>query len=125
MHTNITLLNIPSIRGISASPSTWKVRLALNHKRLNYRTQWVPSAEIEKFCKPLGFKPTGAKPDSSPHYTLPTFIDRTNPSRSLADSMPIVEYLEKTYPPSPGAELFRPTQIPFKSFSRSLSCPLT
>ncbi|KDR79114.1 hypothetical protein GALMADRAFT_242980 [Galerina marginata CBS 339.88] len=108
MQTDIVLLDIPSPKPLPTSPNTWKVRLALNYKKLNYRTQWVPTSAIEAVCRPLGIAPTGIKPNGSPHYTLPAIIDRTDPSHPifLSDSMPIVEYLEKTYPPAPGTELF-------------------
>lgn len=84
------------------------LRLALNYKKLSYRTQWIPTTDIEKVTKPLGIRPTGVKPNGSPHWTLPAIVDRTDPSHPvfLSDSMPIVEYLENTYPSSPGAELF-------------------
>jgi len=83
-------------------------RFALNYKGLNYRTQWVNISAIESTCKPLGILPTGVKPNGQPHYTLPAIIDRTDPSNPviLSNSIPIIEYLESTYPPAPGTELF-------------------
>ncbi|PPQ81465.1 hypothetical protein CVT26_011542 [Gymnopilus dilepis] len=108
MTTDIILLDIPTNKGIPTSPSTWR--------KLNYRTQWVCTTDIENTCKPLGMLPTGFKPDGSPHYTLPAIIDLTDPSRPvyMSDSMPIVEYLERTYPSPPGQELFPPNTFPFQ-----------
>lgn len=84
------------------------LRLALNYKGLNYRTQWVHVSAIEATCKPLGILPTGVKPNGQPQYTLPAIIDRTDPSNPviLSNSIPIIEYLESAYPPAPGTELF-------------------
>ena len=84
------------------------LRFALNYKGLNYRTQWVSVPDIEATCKPLGILPTGVKPNGQPHYTLPAIIDRTDPLNPvfLSNSIPIIEYLESTYPSAPGTELF-------------------
>ncbi|KAF8956562.1 hypothetical protein BDZ97DRAFT_1941460 [Flammula alnicola] len=85
-------------------------RLALNYKKLQFRVRWVPTVEIEATCKSLGIAPTAVKPNGQPHYTLPAIIDRTDPTRAvvLSDSIPIIEYLEKTYPPPPNCDLFPP-----------------
>ncbi|KAF8154604.1 hypothetical protein B0H34DRAFT_530490 [Crassisporium funariophilum] len=109
MTTDILLFDMPSGLGSPTSPNVWKVRLALNYKGLNYKTQWVPTPSIEATLKPFGIKPTGVKPNGQPHYTLPAIIDRTNPSEPvyMSDSFPIIEYLERTYP-SPSKALFPP-----------------
>ncbi|TFK70221.1 hypothetical protein BDN72DRAFT_550443 [Pluteus cervinus] len=103
LSTEITLFDIPTIHPKPNSPNTWKVRLVLNYKNLNYTTRWVPSSEIQPTCKALGIPPTGIKfgTKDEPHYTLPAIIDytrsKTNPV-ILSDSTPIIEYLEKEYP---------------------------
>ncbi|KIM43674.1 hypothetical protein M413DRAFT_443580, partial [Hebeloma cylindrosporum] len=108
MPTDILLFDIPTAVSRPNSPNTWRVRLALNYKRLNYRTQWVHVSAIEATCKPLGILPTGVKPNGQPLYTLPAIIDRTDASNPviLSNSIPIIEYLESAYPSAPGAELF-------------------
>jgi glutathione S-transferase len=85
--------------------------MVLNYKRLKFQNQWVPTTRIEATCKALGIGPTATKPDGRPHYTLPAIIDRTNPAHPvvLSDSIPIIEYLERTYPAaSPDTALFPP-----------------
>jgi len=128
MPTDILLFDIPTTLSGPNSPNTWRVRyvvlieeciypgllcleslrFALNYKGLDYRTQWVDVSAIEATCKPLGIHPTGVKPNGQPQYTLPAIIDRTDPSDPviLSNSIPIIEYLESTYPPAPGSELF-------------------
>lgn len=82
-------------------------RMAMNYKGVQFRTEFVSGINIEKFSKSLGVLPTGVKPNGMPHYTLPAILDRTSPTNpvALSDSVPILEYLEKTYP-SPGCTLF-------------------
>lgn len=85
--------------------------MVLNLKMLRFRNQWVPTTQVEATCKALGVRPTGKKPDGSAHYTLPVVIDRTDTTHitALSDSTPIIEYLERTYPPSnPDIALFPP-----------------
>ncbi|KAJ8592906.1 hypothetical protein M405DRAFT_931198 [Rhizopogon salebrosus TDB-379] len=97
--TKIIFLDIPTILQVPTSPNTWKVRLALNYKELNYETKWVETTDIESVCKSLGIPPTRALPDGTPKYTLPALIDNTfSPPTLLSDSTPIIEYLERTYP---------------------------
>ena len=67
--------------------------------------------DIESLCKKIGAPPTEKKLaiDGSgrmvDHYTLPVIHDSTT-GRVIADSFPIVEYLEDTYPETPS--LFPP-----------------
>ncbi|KAL0958809.1 hypothetical protein HGRIS_014128 [Hohenbuehelia grisea] len=97
----IIFLDIPTRRGAPNSPNTWKVRLLLNYKGLEYTTQWVPSADIERTCKSLDIPPTGTQPNGEPRYTLPALVDNTKtPPVLLSDSVPIMEYLDGAYPAS-------------------------
>lgn len=75
-------------------------RAVLNYKGIPYRTEWVEYPDIAPLCKRLGINSTGRKEDGSPEYTLPAIHD---PSTGIyiADSFPIAEYLEKTYPDTP------------------------
>jgi len=99
-----------------------KGRLALNYKKLPYTTEWVPTADIKSTCIKYGIPPSGTKPNGEPHYTLPALIDHTNPDYPviLSDSIPIIEYLEKTYPSPPERRLFpdgtTPLQLLFTEF---------
>ncbi|KAF9562103.1 hypothetical protein CPC08DRAFT_706987 [Agrocybe pediades] len=120
--TDITLLDIPCALSVPISLNTWRVRLALNYKKLEYSTQWVESSAIEATCRSIGLPPTGTKRDGSPHYTLPAIIDRTNPDRPvlLSDSIPILEYLDKTYPDT---ELFPKHTRSFQSLFMQFVMP--
>lgn len=80
-------------------------RYALNFKGIPYRTEWVEYPEIEKVCKEIGAKPTDTNPDGTPLYTFPVIHDPST-NTVLSDSLPIAEYLEKTYPDHP--KLFPP-----------------
>ncbi|KAF8994045.1 hypothetical protein BDQ17DRAFT_1252212 [Cyathus striatus] len=109
--TKILFFDIPTRLSIPTSPNTWKVRLALNYKGLQYTTKWVQTVHIESVCKLYGIPPTARKPTGEPHYTLPALIDYTR-SRSeptiLSDSTPIIEHLESRYPSHPSRMLFPP-----------------
>ncbi|KAG7091608.1 hypothetical protein E1B28_010627 [Marasmius oreades] len=104
----IDFYDIPSkLRGSSWSPSTWRIRYALNYKQLPYKTTWVEYPDIEKTCKQIGAPPTSKKPDGSPAYTVPTIYD-PNTGKSVSDSLKIMVYLEETYPSSPERSLIPP-----------------
>ena len=99
-----------------------KRRLALNYKKIPYTTEWVPTADIKSTCIKYGIPPSGTRPNGEPHYTLPALIDHTNPDYPvmLSDSIPIIEYLEKTYPSPPERRLLpdgtTPLQLLFTEF---------
>ncbi|KAG1817174.1 uncharacterized protein BJ212DRAFT_1461002 [Suillus subaureus] len=96
--TDIIFLDIPAVLPVPFSPNTWKVRLALNYKKLTYVTRWVETTDIASVCTSLGIPPTSTLPDGTPKYTLPALIDNTtSPPALLSDSTPIIEYLERTY----------------------------
>ncbi|KII85966.1 hypothetical protein PLICRDRAFT_115162 [Plicaturopsis crispa FD-325 SS-3] len=107
--TNILFFDLPTTLGVATSQNTWKVRLVLNYKRLSYRTQWVETSDLEATLRALDIPPTTTKPNGDPKWTLPALIDYTvSPPALLADSTPIIEYLERTYPPpDPALGLFR------------------
>ncbi|EPQ54407.1 hypothetical protein GLOTRDRAFT_76900 [Gloeophyllum trabeum ATCC 11539] len=96
----ITFYDIPSIKGISWSPNTWKTRLALNFKGIPYKTVWVEYPDIEALSKEIGAAPTGVKGDGSPSYTLPAIYDPKT-KKAISDSQNIAEYLDATYPSTP------------------------
>ena len=72
----------------------------MNFKGIPYRTEWVEYPDIAPLSKKLGINPTGRRKDGTPLYTLPAIHD---PSTGIyiADSLPIAEYLENTYPDTP------------------------
>ncbi|PPQ74186.1 hypothetical protein CVT25_012929 [Psilocybe cyanescens] len=97
----IILYDIPStLPGNAWSPSTFKTRYTLNFKGLPFTTEWVEYPDIEPHCKKLGIKPTSKKDDGRDHYTLPAIYDPST-GTYIADSFPIAEYLDKTYPDTP------------------------
>lgn len=79
------------------SPMTWKIRYALNVKKLDFDTAWLEYHEIEPTITKLGGKPTTTKPDGTPWYTLPVIYDPAT-KQVISDSRDIVEYLDKQYP---------------------------
>ncbi|KDQ17826.1 hypothetical protein BOTBODRAFT_29133 [Botryobasidium botryosum FD-172 SS1] len=89
------------------SPNTLKARVALNYKRLPYKTIYIPYSEITPTLKSLGLTAlegqTGHKA-----FTLPIIIDPT-PSgpKIVRDSAAIAHYLDATYP-DPERTLFPP-----------------
>ncbi|KZV85200.1 hypothetical protein EXIGLDRAFT_654276 [Exidia glandulosa HHB12029] len=83
------------------SANTWKVRLALNYKRIPYRTHWLTYLETEPVVKSLGAKPTGKKPapdNNEDWYTLPVI---SSLGKVVEDSEVIAEYLDAAYPDTP------------------------
>ncbi|EEB93892.1 hypothetical protein MPER_07394 [Moniliophthora perniciosa FA553] len=96
----IEFYDIPGSGGVVWSPSTWKIRYALNYKGLEYQTKWIEFPDIESTCKKLGVPPTKTRRDGSPWYTLPAIYDPST-GVALVDSLRIAEYLEKQYPDKP------------------------
>ncbi|KAI0782749.1 hypothetical protein C8Q75DRAFT_811505 [Abortiporus biennis] len=113
--TKITFFDQPSNRPDRRSVSAWcwRTRLVLNFKGLGYTTKFVEIPDLESTFKALGIPPTGAKPDGSPHYTVPAIIDATNSSKPpvyISDSQKILLYLEEIYP-DPSRPLLPSTSI--------------
>ncbi|KAJ3489982.1 hypothetical protein NLI96_g1742 [Meripilus lineatus] len=82
------------------SPNTWNARYALNFKGLTYKTEWVEFPNIEATAKKIGATPTAKKPDGTDYYTLPIIYDPSTKT-FVSDSLPIAQYLDKTYPNLP------------------------
>ncbi|KAI0344481.1 hypothetical protein BDW22DRAFT_1471852 [Trametopsis cervina] len=96
----IILYDIPSTTVIKAwSPSIWKVRFALNIKRLHHKTEWVEYPDIENLYKKLNLPAAVFKEDGTPYYSLPVMHDPST-NTTIAESFAIVKYLDKTYPHS-------------------------
>ncbi|PPQ77824.1 hypothetical protein CVT25_015317 [Psilocybe cyanescens] len=112
----ITFYDIPSNTPECAwSPNTWKIRYALNYRNIPYKTEWIEYPDIEAHCIKFGIKPTGKLKSKRPttissgvestvtvekdYYSLPAIYD-PHTNTYLANSLPIAEYLEATYPPS-------------------------
>jgi len=79
------------------SPSSWRIRYALNIKKLEFDTVWLEFHEVEPTITKLGGKPTGTKPDGTPWYTLPVIYDPAT-KQVVSNSREIAEYLDKQYP---------------------------
>ncbi|KAH9832522.1 uncharacterized protein C8Q71DRAFT_776835 [Rhodofomes roseus] len=91
-----------SVPGCAWSPNTWKTRLALNHKGIPYRTEWVEYPDIAPLLSAVKVEPN--PPSSGPipvqAYTLPAIYDpRTQ--KTIMDSYKIALYLDETYPDTP------------------------
>ncbi|KAJ7505494.1 glutathione S-transferase [Mycena galericulata] len=98
---HIIFYDIPSTApGCAWSPSTWKVRYALNYKGLAYKTVWVEYPDIADLCKKIGAEPAMICQDGTPHYTLPVIQDPKT-GTVLSESLHIAEYLDSTYPDTP------------------------
>ncbi|KAF8994498.1 hypothetical protein BDQ17DRAFT_1285765 [Cyathus striatus] len=94
----LTFYDIPSkVPGQAWSPTNWKVRFVLNYKKLEYKTEWIEYPDIEAFCKEHGIPPTASKPDGTGYNTLPAIHDDKT-GIYMADTFPIAQYLDKTYP---------------------------
>lgn len=75
-------------------------RIALNHKGIPYKTEWLEYPDIEDALKKLGGAPTSKKDDGRDHYTLPAIHDSST-GKTVTDSMNIAAYLDETYPDLP------------------------
>ncbi|KAI0357095.1 hypothetical protein OH77DRAFT_1494961 [Trametes cingulata] len=94
----IVFFDIPAnVDGTAWSPNTWRIRYALNYKRIPYTTTWVEYPDIARTCQSIGAGPTGTWPDGSPMYTLPAIQDPST-GTTLAGSLAIARYLDATYP---------------------------
>ncbi|KAL0961290.1 hypothetical protein HGRIS_006250 [Hohenbuehelia grisea] len=108
-NSTIRFYDIPSNLGKCQawSPNTWRIRLALNYKKIPYVTVWVEFPDIEKVCKEIGAAPTRMA-GGKEHYTLPVIQDPSTGS-TISNSYDIANYLDKQYPDAP--ELFPPGTI--------------
>ncbi|KAL0080254.1 glutathione S-transferase zeta 1 [Phycomyces blakesleeanus] len=82
---------LPTLYSYFRSSASWRVRLALAWKGIEYNTEYVNLLINEnKEKKYLDINPTGK---------IPTFV--TKEGKILLQSMAIMEYLEETYPERP------------------------
>ena len=94
------------------APNPWKSRLALNFKKIPYKTTWVPLPNIAQVRASLNL-PAGRKfADGSDFNTLPILEDRTKDS-IIGDSFDIATYLHHTYPDSGAGTLFPPQTLDY------------
>ncbi|KAI0433906.1 putative glutathione S-transferase [Xylaria sp. FL1042] len=103
--SKIILFDIPSKEPIQAwSLNTWKTRLVLNYKGLDYETEWLEYPDIKPRLQPHF-------PDKD-HITVPTVImpDGTY----IMDSTLIAEELEKQYPSSPSLKIGSPLEQKYR-----------
>ena len=90
--------------------------MALNLKKLNYKTEWVEYPDIEALYQRLGAPPNEQNPDGGRGpCTLPVIFDPSTKA-VVTDSSTIIKYLDTTYPDTP--VLFPPGTDAFqKAFS--------
>lgn len=69
-------------------------------KALPFKTEWVEYCDIESLCKRIGAKPTRAKLDGTPLYTVPVIYDPKTKA-VVEESTSIAKYLDETYPDTP------------------------
>ncbi|KAL7904281.1 hypothetical protein GGI35DRAFT_489991 [Trichoderma velutinum] len=88
----ITLFDLPKHHPLMGwSPNTWKSRIVLNYKGLDYQTEWLGFLDIKgRLENHVAKHPTGFE------YTLPVIRDANG--TYLMDSLNIAEYLEEKYP---------------------------
>ncbi|KAK6533503.1 hypothetical protein TWF694_002442 [Orbilia ellipsospora] len=83
------------------APNPWKTRLALNFKRVDYKTSWTDLTQVASTRKALGVPPCRKFwHDGTDFYTLPVISDPST-GTLVGDSFEIAEYLDKTYPNNP------------------------
>ncbi|EJD40730.1 hypothetical protein AURDEDRAFT_170146 [Auricularia subglabra TFB-10046 SS5] len=100
----LTFYDLASNKG-AISPFTWRVRLALNYKRIPYKTHWLKFTEIEPHFKSIGAPATGKRPyNGADFYTCP--VMQTTDGQIIAGSDAIIEHLETAFPDAPS--LFPP-----------------
>ncbi|KAI0772188.1 hypothetical protein BC629DRAFT_1529856 [Irpex lacteus] len=100
MSTPIIFYDIPNKFNTAWAPHAWKVRLALNIKGLNYKTEWVEYPDIEALYHRINLPPHSIRADGSGYYCLPVIHDPST-NTTLSESWDIIQYLDKTYPNTP------------------------
>ncbi|KZL73092.1 glutathione S-transferase [Colletotrichum tofieldiae] len=93
MSQQLTLFDIPDRNSTCWSLNPWKIRLALNHKGIDYKTEWLEYPDIEPRLKPTGLE---GDPNQAALFTCPTvqFPDGTY----VMDSAKIIKRIEVDYP---------------------------
>ncbi|EAU93612.1 hypothetical protein CC1G_02842 [Coprinopsis cinerea okayama7 len=104
----ITFYDLPSILPENDwSPNTWRTRLCLDYKGLDYKTEWVEFPDIAKVCQEQGIAATATWRDGSPYFSVPAIVDVqesesdtgfTMKRTALAESFEIAKYLDAAYP---------------------------
>lgn len=102
----------PPVEESCCAVNPWKSRLALNFKRLPYKTTWVKLPEISKVRSELNVPACRKFADGTDFYTLPILHDPST-NTFVGDSFDIAVYLQKTYPTSGGGDLFPPQTIDY------------
>ncbi|KAF7188064.1 Glutathione S-transferase-like protein ustS [Pseudocercospora fuligena] len=96
--TEIVLYDLPSKDPCTSwSGNALKTRIALNYKKIPYRTEWVPYIRLQQTLKN-----TGVKPNPEPNwsdYSVPTV--RFPDGKVIMDSAQIAPELEKIQPNPP------------------------
>lgn len=90
----------------SYAPNPSKARLALNFKKVSFKTSWVDILDIPDVRKEFACPATRKFSDGSDYYTLPMLRDEAS-AKVIGDSFDIANYLEDTFPES-GGRLFPP-----------------
>ncbi|CUA73388.1 hypothetical protein RSOLAG22IIIB_05278 [Rhizoctonia solani] len=104
----IILYDLASQNNTPWSPNTYRTRLALIHKGLPFRVEYISYPDIAPLMKKLGAPP--GSPNSEFPYTLPVIADPSpelgNEPIYVPESWEIAQYLERTYPPPKYPALF-------------------
>ncbi|KAJ0314581.1 hypothetical protein Brms1b_006736 [Colletotrichum noveboracense] len=96
MSGQLIFFDIPSRDGTCWSLNTWKTRLALNFKGVDYKTEWLEYPDIAGRLEAAGLK---GDPDQIRPFTCPTvqFPDGTY----IMNSKKIIPRIEADYPEPP------------------------
>ncbi|KAK6082853.1 hypothetical protein SCUP234_04177 [Seiridium cupressi] len=125
--TEITVFDIPSRDPCrSWSLNTWKTRLALHYKGIDYNAEWVEFPDIEELAKSYGLAPNDTSDPHAHAYTIPIirFKDsKSGKSEYVMDSRAIAEELERRYP-SPSLLLEDPLLPEVEAFMPKVWTPL-
>lgn len=85
----------------SFSPYALRSRMALNYKKLNFKTEWLPLSGIKEAYEKIGIPPTPHRA-VNPHYTVPALIDTSvEPPAIISQSFNIDKYLDEKFPEPP------------------------
>lgn len=116
----ITLFDITTTKG-AFSPFAWRARLfsflffsfftqpdtiysnrlALNYKKVNYKTHWLALTDIKPNHLKLGI-PQTVHPVEKPFYTVPAIVDASSsPPTTISQSYNIEKYLDEKFPDPP------------------------
>ncbi|PGH10710.1 hypothetical protein AJ79_05301 [Helicocarpus griseus UAMH5409] len=115
----------PPVEKNCCSPNPWKTRMALNFKRVPYKTTWVPLPDVAKVRSSLKVPACRKFADGSDFFTLP-IIEDPNTEALVGDSFDIAVYLQKTYPNSGAGDLFPPQTLDYVfSPDNPISIPLS